>query len=209
MKKQILTAFAVASSILGTSAPAKAVVLTFEGLADQQPVGNFYNGGAGGSYGITFTNAYVATEASIGGSAPYTSEPSRFTTMAFYNLGTGLWNTGVMNVSGGFDTAISFFYSSPTVPATVTVYDGLNGSGTVLASLPLSTQIPAYSSFDPVVMIFSGTAHSVTFSGATGYPVAYDDITINAVPEPSTALLFGTGFLAFGWYGRKRKEAEC
>ena len=207
MNKRFLTALAVSASIMGTALPAKALVLTFEGLSDQQAVNNYYNGGSGGSYGISFVNAYSATETSVGGSAPYSTEPSRYTTMAFYNPGSGLWNTGVMNVSGGFNSSISLYYSSPNVPVMVTVYDGLNGGGTNLASVNL-TNLNPYTSFIPVTINFIGTAHSVSFSGVNGYPAAYDNISLNPVPEPSALLLLGSGVMAFGWYGRRRQSAQ-
>ncbi|NTW53545.1 MAG: PEP-CTERM sorting domain-containing protein [Chlorobaculum sp.] len=204
MKKQILSALAVAASLLGNAVTANAVVLTFEGLADQQAVENYYNGGAGGSYGISFSNAYAGVEGGSGGFNAFSGEPSPFTAMAFANPSTLQWNSGKMNVSGGFDTQLSFYYSSPLVAGIVTVYDGLNGVGTVLYTGVLAPTA-SYNVFNYKEISFSGTAHSVAFSGATNYPVAYDNITINAVPEPSTALLFGTGILTLGWYGRKRK----
>lgn len=208
MNKRLLTGLAIVASMMGGAIQAQAVVLTFEGVGNASSVGDYYNGGAGGNYGISFVNAYAATEQGAGGSAPYTTEPSRVTSMAFYNTGNGTANSGTMNVSSGFNTNISFYYTSPGLPVTVNVYDGLNGTGTLLATQTLSTYTN-YASFVPVTIGFSGTARSVTFGGVNGFPVAYDNISLSPVPEPSAVFLLGTGILAFGWYGRKRKEVEC
>ncbi|NTU53036.1 MAG: PEP-CTERM sorting domain-containing protein [Chlorobiaceae bacterium] len=207
MKKRFLAMLALASGMLFSSVPARAVVLTFEGVGDQGYVGNYYNGGPGGDYGISFMHAYTATEQGSGGSAPYATEPSPITSMSFYNIDTGKWNTGSLNVEGGFFSELSFYYSSPMNTATVTVYDDLNGLGNVLASIIITPQLSSpYSSFDQVTLGFSGTAYSVVFSGVDStLPVVYDNISLSPVPEPTSALLFGVGTLALGLYGKRRK----
>ena len=87
---------------------------------------------------------------------------------------------GTMNVASGFDTSLSFYYttqpySAPTVGA-VTIYDGLGASGNILAQ----TQLPVIGDtckWTFISMGFSGVAKSVAFSGAVGY-IGWDNITL-------------------------------
>jgi hypothetical protein len=100
-----------------------------------------------------------------------------------------------MNKPAGFGTSLSFYYYNPgTAPGTVTVYSGLNGTGTALLTLTLSPD----SGFDAAGDFFPGTAESVDFSGSANN-IYFDNVTfdINAlvVPEPTTLTLLGAGLL--------------
>jgi len=194
---------------------AATVTLTFEGLQDGEAVNNFYNGGTGSlgssgtNYGINFSSSSLAL---ITGNF---DQPPTAPTILFF-----LSSTAVMNVAGGFDTGFSFFYSAVNQPASVTVYDGLNASGNVLATLALpvtpSHGPPScnanFCPFVPVGVSFSGTALSVDFGGAEDQ-VAFDNITLgaaipgtgNEVPEPSTMLLMGSAAIIVGSFRRFRK----
>ena len=110
-----------------------------------------------------------------------------------------------MNVPAGFTTGFSFFYTSAFSPGSVTVYDGLNGTGNVLATLNLSplgacAGADLFCNWQPVGVNFIGTAHSANFSGAANL-IAFDNITIGSatagggapVPEPGTFALLGIG----------------
>jgi hypothetical protein len=114
-----------------------------------------------------------------------------------------------MNVAGGFDSEFSLYYSNTYFgPVSVNIYDGLNGTGTQLASLLLdltpdpSTDLACGGALlCPFVLAsvdFSGTAHSVDFTAANNN-VAFADITLGAasapasVPEPLTLSLVGAG----------------
>jgi len=121
--------------VLATGSQAKAdeVVLTFEGLGNQVPIGNFYNGGGGGSLGITFgADSLAIISRDAGGSGNFSNNPSG-DTIAFFLSGPG----DVMDVPAGFSTGFSFFYSSSTA-GSVSVYSGLDGTGTLLETLNLT-----------------------------------------------------------------------
>jgi len=210
MKKLLL----VATILLCWAATGNATtVLTFEGLGNQEDVGNFYNGGAGGNLGIAFTNALGLIDADAGGSGNFGGEPSPNTAIFFLNS-----NASTMNVLGGFDTGFSFFYTSPFYLGSVRVYDGLDGTGNILATLDLpltpdnGQPDPSgnYSPFLPFGVNFAGLAHSVDFGGVANQ-IAFDDITLGSatpgepVPEPSTMLLLGGGLAGLAIW-RKRKQ---
>src|SRR5438105_4777705 len=88
-----------AAALAATALPASAViVLDFEGVGNLNPVGNFYNGGAGTNYGIQFSNDTLAVvDADDGGSGNFANEPSSDTIMFFLNA-----NNAVLNFSAGF-----------------------------------------------------------------------------------------------------------
>ena len=174
------------------------VVLDFEGLRDFEPVSQFYNGGTGGSgsgpgtnRGVAFSlNSLALIDAdAAGGGGNFGGEPSPDTVLFFRSGGAA-----TMNVAAGFTTGFSFFYTSPFSTGTVTVYDGLNATGNVLATftLPLTPNNGApdptgsFSPFLPYGVTFSGTARSVDFAGSAER-VAFDNITIgSATPGGST-----------------------
>jgi hypothetical protein len=199
------------------------VVLTFEGLGNHESINDYYNGGLGSTgsgpgpnYGITFTSDSLAIiSGASGGDGNFSGAPSGVT-IAFFLDGAG----DTMNVAAGFDTGFSFFYSAIAFPGTVTVWDGLNGTGSLLATINLpvtpSGGAPectygAYCPWVPIGVAFAGTAHSVVFSGTANY-IGFDDITLGSdkpggdqVPEPATMALLGTGLVGVAGKLRKKK----
>ena len=200
--------FLLTGALLVSAASARADVnvLTFEGLQDNEAVSEFYNGGKGSlgsgpglNVGISFVNAYASLESS----GNFINEPSPSTTITF---NSGL--TATMNVNNGFDTGFSFYYASPFKTGSITVYSGLNETGTVLATLPLATTpgsatAPNYNTWIPVGVKFNGTAHSVGFGGAAMF-IGFDNVTIGTdvpiniknTPAPGSLLIFGGAMLS-------------
>jgi hypothetical protein len=201
---------AIAALSLFSASPAgAAVTLTFEGIPNLGPVGAFY----GPDY--VFSPATIAViDSDSGGTGSIANEPSPNTTMAFLDA-----NNALLNVTNGFDTGFSFFYSSATA-ATVSVYDALNGTGNLLASLNLSAQYNnncvgdptgAYCNWTAVGVNFSGTAYSINFGGTANFST-FDNITFGsatpgtgAVPEPGTWAMMLLGFGAIGLAMRRRR----
>ncbi len=184
----ILSAALSAMSDHAKAVDNSAVTLTFEGLKDQEAVLNFYAGGSGDSgsgpgpnYGVTFSsNAYTFINASVGGTGNTANEPSPPTSMTFLS-----GSAATMTVSGGFTTGFSFYYSTPFQPGSITVYDGPNATGNILAtlSLPLTPLGPdpaaQYGVWVPIGVQFSGTARSVDFAGTENL-IGFDNITLNS-----------------------------
>jgi hypothetical protein len=209
MKSIYLTALAGAA--IAVSAPASAVtVLTFEGIADNTAVGNFY------APDYIFSDDTLAlVDSDAGGGGNFANEPSADTIMFFLNA-----NNAVLNVPAGFDTGFSFFYTSSTA-ATVTVYDGLDATGNVLGTIDLVAQHTRGCAGDPngtfcnwtaIGVAFAGTAMSIDFGG-TANQTGYDNITFGsdrpggAVPEPTTWAMMIGGLALVGASMRRRKVA--
>ncbi len=208
-----------AAALLATTASAAPIVLTFEGVGNQQPVGNFY-----ASQGITFSPSTLALiDGDAGGTGNFANEPSANTVMFFLDD-----NDAILNYAAGFTTGFSFFYSSG-VAASVRVFDGVNGTGNLLASLNLASQFNGngcvgdpsgfFCNWTAVGVTFAGTARSINFGG-TAASTGFDDITfgsatagdpggpvVPAIPEPSSWAMLIAGFGLIGATLRRRRAA--
>ncbi len=205
------------------SALAGPVVLNFEGINATYPSGGaaaingFYNGGTssdgttGTNYGITFSRNALAiclntpgvscSNTSRGGLGDPTSQKGGLVFLSGSNT--------FMDDAAGFTTGFSFNYSAPYYPGSLSVYSGLDGAGTLLASLSLPTTTSACSStysanycpFAPVGVSFAGTAESISFAGVADY-IVFDDVTFGSAtpgpqpggqtPEPSSLVMMLT-----------------
>jgi PEP-CTERM motif len=222
MRKQSICRWRVAGltalllTLYSPQAKADSVLLTFEGVGDNQEVGNFYNGGGGGNLGISFGAGFVAeVAADHGGSGLFSNEPSPDSVV----FGFGPINVNVMNVPAGF-TTFSFFYSSfCCFTNTVSVWSGQDASGTMLGSitlLPNTDSCDTGNKFVPPFLFCNWTQAEIAFSGTAGsvdfsVPSAgFDDMALTTstptpAPEPATLLLLGVGSL--GLAGLRRKKA--
>lgn len=202
-----------------SSATAAVVTLNFEGIANNAPVGNFYNGGAGGNYGVAFGSTAIGiVDSDAGGTAPIANEPSPNTILVFTTL-SGV-NNPYINIAAGFDTGLSFFYSSNQA-ATVKVYDGLNGTGVLLGTIPLIRQFNdngcsgdptgTFCNWSQAGLSFTGTAKSLYF-GDTLNGTGFDNLTLGAnlaaVPEPETYAMLLAGLAIIGFSTRPRKASQ-
>jgi len=216
---------------LATSAHAGVITLNFEGI-DSYPgsssvlVNDYYNGGmasngaTGPNYGVQFVGGGLVlclnTPAALSCSNTSRGAPGPSDKGALFWLSDG----PIMNVAAGFDTGFSFNYSDPFVPGGfVSVYDGLNGTGTLLATMalgltPSTACDPSFSggaNYCPFIgtgLGFAGIGKSVVFGGTADF-IVYDDITFGATtpggaPEPAAWALMILGFGLAGSALRRR-----
>jgi hypothetical protein len=131
----------------------------------------------------------------------------------------------VMNLASGYAlTGLSFDYSiyknSATYTPIVTVWSGLNGTGTALETFHLAaptgssacTSTYYFCTWTLATSNFTGLAESVTFGNSTGQYIgeaAFDSVKVTETPVPVPAalplLLSGLGGL--GGLIRRRKSA--
>ena len=219
MKLKSAAASLVIAASLGFASTANATItLTFVGLQNQEQILNYYNGGFGGSgsgpgpnYGITFgADSRATISQDDGGTGDFNGAP--FNTVAFFETSVG----DVMNVASGFTTGFSFFYSSPDVPGSVTVWSGPDDTGTLLANIVLPTTPSggagcdtAFCPWVPFGVTFAGTAESVDFNG-TGDEIGFSAVTLGSatpvIPEPSTWVMMVIGFAGLGFAGYRAKR---
>ena len=220
-----------AAALAAVIAPASAAVvsLDFEGINNTYPSGyanilEFYNGGTssdgttGTNYGISFGDNALAiclnslsvscSNTSRGGLAPGSEKGA-----LFFLSGDQTF----MNVAAGFDTGFSFNYVSLTYAGAVNVFDGANGTGTILATLnltPNAGSCPGYGAgfcpFSPKGVSFLGVAHSIGFAGVANQ-IVFDDVTFGSitpgVPEPETYALMLAGLATVAAITRRRKAS--
>lgn len=195
---------------LGAAAPALAqsVLVNFETPTSFQSINTHYAGGtdgagvSGANLGVAFSGDVLAVRNDDLG--PYFSNaPSAVGVMA------PVGPDAFMNVPVGF-TDLSFFYSSnAAVAAGVKVWSGLNGTGTVLASLNLANNAQLgcsdtpFCRFDSLSTTFTGVAQSVSFGDAVSV-AGFDNVRITAVPEPTTLVLMALGLAGVAGFARRR-----
>lgn len=192
---------------------AATISLNFEGITNggsSTNINDFYNGGtssngnSGVNYGVTFSSNALAiglntlTSTPSNGSRGGQGDPNSQLGGLFFLTGSQTF----INYANGFDTGFSLFYTAISNPGSVSVYDGLNGTGGLLATLALPTttgSCPGYNAsfcpFAPVGVSFAGTAKSIGFAGVANQ-IGFDDVTFGsvtpgqpnstAVPEPFT-----------------------
>lgn len=204
-----LLLLAAAAAAFAAPASAAVVTLTFEGIGDLNPVGNYY------APDYVFSPATLAlVDQDAGGSGNFANEPSPSTVMFFLDS-----NNAVLDVTTGFTTGFSFFYSSSTA-ATVTVYDGAGGTGNILAQINLMAQGSdnctgdpngTFCNWTPIGVAFAGTAMSIDFGGTANY-TGFDNITFGSetpggtVPEPAVWAMLVSGFGLVGAAARRRRR---
>ena len=229
LKKHLLS-IAVAAALPLASAQASVIVLDFEGIdsypnANNTQILDFYNGGtssngsSGTNYGVSFganalniclnTPGTVCSNTSRGG----LGDPGSQLGSLFFVAG----GATTMNVAAGFETGFSFFYTAINQGGSVTVYDGLDGTGNLLATLNLTTTTSncggQYSAgFCPFVaagVAFAGTAKSVNWGGVANQ-IVFDDVTFGSstpgqTPVPGTLALVGLGLAGLTRLRRRQK----
>lgn len=239
MRNLTLTTVGCAAALAALQATAANVTttgsietLTFGGQVNAANINGFFNGGtdsygtAGGTannVGISFStpaeflNAGYNGTGFNGGTGKFENVPSAATGV-LYLASVPTTTVPVLDDVNGF-SSVSFNYSllnnTAAYASTVSVYSGLNGTGSLLGSLTLSpagTATACTSTHDEFcswsstgTLMLSGVGQSLVFNGDARTYTEFDAVSLNtAVPLPAGLWLMLGGLGGLTGFMRRR-----
>jgi hypothetical protein len=243
-------AIAIGMNFIVSKAHAASVTLTFGDLVNQAPIGSWFNGGTnsffngnanngpqvGPSDGIVFSSnadelrSGTTGHAPSGGSGRFENNPSGANTFTgqsgvlFFPFSST--TKSYLNDAAGFnDISLDYSYINNNASTfgveTVELFSGLNGTGTLLASITLSqssTTVACKTSGDEfctwslATQANFGTAQSVLFGGISASPLnglEFDDVTLTTTPLPATWSMMLVGLILGVFFCRRTRKISA
>jgi len=196
---------ALAAGLL-SAAPAFSVTLDFQGAGDYNFVENYYNGGtnSGGASGVNYGISFGPDVLAVTNDDFFSYYSNAPTPTVIGAVGSN----AALNLATGFTGDVSFWYSS-TAETTVSVFSGLNGGGSLLATFALGANAQAcgpevpYCNWEFTSQNIAGIGKSIQFGSAASV-AGFDNVTINEVPLPAAAWLMLSGLGGLGVFSRRK-----
>jgi len=207
---KLISVFA-AGLLAAAPAFSAAVTLDFEGASSFQSLDGFYNGGtdtggaSGTNYGVSFgLDALALSNDELG--PYYSNAPTSGAVLAPVGLDAAL------NASTGFIGQASFYYSA-VEDTSVSIFSGLNGTGTLLGTIELLANAQnggcsdtAYCYWSLASLSFSGVAQSIQFGDAANV-AGFDNVSLAPVPLPAAVWLMLSALGGVGVITRRKPAA--
>lgn len=206
MKMKLISALAAG---LLCAAPAFSATLDFQGAGEYNFIGDYYNGGTNdaGASGVNYGISFGPDALALANTADFTYFSNAPTPGILAAVGAD----AAMNVAAGFTGTVSFWYSS-SEDTTVTLFSGLNGTGTELGTFSLLANAQngcsdtPFCHWDFASFSLEGVvAQSIQFGGTAGL-AGFDNVSVSPVPLPAAgwALLSALGGL--GALARRKRS---
>jgi hypothetical protein len=208
MKSKLLAALFVAAGILSAgTASAALVTLDFDGPTSFSSIGSYY-----ASQGVTFgLDALALQNDGLGGGINgeyFTNNPSPLGAMA------PVGPDATMNVAPGFNGLASIWYSA-TDATTVSIWSGVDGTGTLLHTWNLANNAQVGCGDSPFCNwtqlsfdLGANIGRSIVFGNAASV-AGFDNVAVNTVPVPAALPLLAMGVAGMGAFMRRRKQGAA
>jgi hypothetical protein len=193
---------AFGAAALAATMPATATVVTFDEPAlvaqSGSPIGNFYDGGGGGSLGIAFGGHALAFDSSL---SSFANSSPGVMWLSDPTVGDGDSIIATIDVAAGFTSFFSFDWNGRDA-FTVT----LSGSGTspIKQTFGIGLTFPGWTTFS--MGIVSGTVTHVEIQGGSNLSF-FDNMSFGVpagggggtgMPEPGSLALAGLALAVMG-----------
>jgi hypothetical protein len=187
--------------IVAASSAHGGVILDFEGLADQDDVLGFYDGGMSSSgamgtdFGISFTNGLALIDSDAGGSGNFANEPSPDTVL-FPGDPSG---SIIIDVPVGFISFSTYYTTIDENFGFIDFYDGPNGTGNQLSHIGLGAlgsggpgdPTGDFNTWALISADFSAgsPAFSIVMGAVDSTAIGFDNMSFVLVPAPGALVL--------------------
>lgn len=192
-----------------SAAPAFSATLDFDHAGAYNFIGDYYNGGTNdaGASGSNF-GASFGPDALVIANDEYFSYYSNAPTPGVL---AAVGADSALNISAGFSGDFSFWYSASEATS-VSIFSGLNGTGTLLGTIALQANTQngcsdtAYCHWDQASLNLSDIAQSIQFGNTAGL-AGFDNVTFTAVPVPAAGWMMLSALGGLGAVVRRKRNA--